>query len=107
MDLNVFITKNQCECLNEADDHPLAHALTSGGGYLQSDCDEQLILSVTFNQAVKIHSIKLKAPEKLGPKTMKLFINQPRTIDFDQAESSTAVQDITYVFYSIATYHKS
>lgn len=94
MDLNVFITKNQCECLNESDDHPLAHAFTSGGGYLQSDCDEQLILSVTFNQAVKIHSIKLKAPEKLGPKTLKLFINQPRTIDFDQAESCTAVQDI-------------
>lgn len=97
MDLNVFITKNQCECLNESDDHPLEHAFTSGGGYLQSDCDEQLICSVTFNQAVKIHSIKLKAPEKLGPKTMKLFINQPRTIDFDQAESCTAVQDITYV----------
>ncbi|XP_031638889.1 thioredoxin-like protein 1 [Contarinia nasturtii] len=94
MDLNVFITKNQCECLNEADDHPLEHAFTSGGGYLQSDCDEQLILSVTFNQAVKIHSIKLKAPEKLGPKTLKLFINQPRTIDFDQAECCTAIQDI-------------
>lgn len=105
MDLNVFITKNQCECLNEADDHPLEHAFTSGGGFLQSDCDEQLILSVTFNQAVKIHSIKLKAPEKLGPKTMKLFINQPRTIDFDQAESSTAVQDIKYVDMQFIFHH--
>lgn len=94
MDLNVFIAKNQCECLNESDDHPLTHALTSAGGYLQSDCDEQLILSVSFNQAVKIHSLRIKAPEKLGPKTVKLFINQPRTIDFDQAESSTAVQDL-------------
>lgn len=99
MDLNVFITKNQCECLNEADDHPLVHAFTSGGGYLQSDCDEQLILSVTFNQAVKIHSIKLKAPEKIGPKNLKLFINQPRTIDFDQAEACIAVQDIAYVYH--------
>lgn len=94
MDLNVFISKNECESLNEADDHPLVHAFTSGGGYLQSDCDEQLILSVTFNQAVKIHSLKFKAPEKLGPKTMKIFINQPRTIDFDMAESFTAVQDL-------------
>lgn len=97
MDLNVFISKNQCECLNESDDHPLAHSFTSGGGYLQSDCDEQLILSVTFNQAVKIHSIKLKAPEKLGPKSLKIFINQPRTIDFDMAENMSAVQDIAYV----------
>lgn len=106
MDLNVFITKNQCECLNEADDHPLEHAFTSGGGFLQSDCDEQLILSVTFNQAVKIHSIKLKAPEKLGPKTLKLFINQPRTIDFDQAESCTAVQDVVYVSYRLNIYEE-
>lgn len=94
MDLNVFVTKNQCECLNESDDHTLEHALTSGGGYLQSDCDEQLILSITFNQAVKIHSLKLKAPEKLGPKNIKIFINQPRTIDFDMAESYTSVQDL-------------
>lgn len=103
MDLNVFITKNQCECLNESDDHTFVHALTSGGGFLQSDCDEQLILSVTFNQAVKIHSIKFKAPEKLGPKTLKLFINQPRTIDFDQAESSSAVQDIVYAYNFVPT----
>lgn len=94
MDLNVFITKNQCESLNEADDHTLEHALTSGGGYLQSDCDEQLIMSITFNQAVKIHSLKFKAPEKLGPKTVKIFINQPRTIDFDMAESCVPVQDL-------------
>lgn len=97
MDLNTFITKNQCECLNEADDHTLEHALTSGGGYLQSDCDEQLILSVTFNQAVKIHSLKFKAPEKLGPKNLRIFINQPRTIDFDMAESFTCVQELVYV----------
>lgn len=94
MDINVFIMKNQCECLNEADDHPMAHALVSNGGFLQSDCDEQLILSITFNQVVKIHSIKFKAPEKLGPKNIKLFINQPRTIDFDMAESMQSVQDL-------------
>jgi hypothetical protein len=94
MDLGTFIMKNQCECLNEADDHPMAHALTNGAGYLASDCDEQLILSLTFNQAVKIHSIKLKAPEKHGPKNIKLFINQPRTIDFDMAESYQSVQDL-------------
>lgn len=94
MDINVFITKNQCECLNEADDHPMAHALVSTGGFLQSDCDEQLILSITFNQVVKIHSIKFKAPEKLGPKNIKLFMNQPRTIDFDMAESMQSVQDL-------------
>lgn len=93
MDLTTFVQKAQSECLNESDDHPFAHCLTSGG-YLQSDCDEQLILSLSFNQAVKIHSLKFKAPAQLGPKNIRLFINQPRTLDFDQAESSVSVQDL-------------
>lgn len=93
MDLTTFVQKADSECLNEADDHPFAHCLTSGG-YLQSDCDEQLILYLTFNQAVKIHSLKFKAPATIGPKNVRLFINQPRTLDFDQAESSVSVQDL-------------
>jgi len=96
MDLNTFITNSQCECLNEADDHPLVHALKAGSGYLASDCDEQLIISVTFNQAVKIHSIKIKAPPAHAPKDLKLFINQPRTLDFDMAENYNSVQDIQF-----------
>lgn len=93
MDLTSFIQKADSECLNESDDHPFAHCLTSGG-YLQSDCDEQLIMYLTFNQAVKIHSLKFKAPATIGPKNIRLFINQPRTLDFDQAESSVSVQDL-------------
>ncbi|CAG9766186.1 unnamed protein product [Ceutorhynchus assimilis] len=94
MDLSPFIAKAECECLNESDEHPLAHALTSNGGYLQSDCDEQLIISIAFNQAVKIHSLKLKAPADKGPKTVRIFINQPRTLDFDMADSYLSVQDL-------------
>ncbi|XP_068153473.1 thioredoxin-like protein 1 [Drosophila tropicalis] len=95
MELNTFILNQECECLNEDDDHNLKHALASADGYLQSDCDEQLIMSITFNQVVKIHSLKFKAPVKLGPKDVKLFINQPRTIDFEMAESMSSVQDLT------------
>lgn len=42
MDLSSFINKSQCECLNESDDHPLAHAFAAKGGFLESDCDEQV-----------------------------------------------------------------
>lgn len=42
MDLSPFILKANCECLNEHDDHPFTHCLQAGGGYLQSDCDEQV-----------------------------------------------------------------
>merc|ERR1719233_1092204 len=95
MDLSTFIDKAQSECLNEDDDHPYSHCLTSGGGFLQSDCDEQLILALSFNQGVKIHSIKLKAPADKGPKTLRIFMNQPNTLDFDKADSMVATQDIT------------
>lgn len=92
MDLIFFIMKSGCECLNESDEHPFSNCLQSSGGYLETDCDEQLIFSIAFNQPVKLHSLKVKAPEDKGPKTMKLFINQPHTLDFDQADSMEAVQ---------------
>ncbi|KAF5274783.1 hypothetical protein FQR65_LT00366 [Abscondita terminalis] len=94
MDLSPFILKANCECLNEHDDHPFTHCLQAGGGFLQSDCDEQLILSISFNQAVKIHSLRIKAPSDKGPKNIKIFINQPHTLDFDLADSYGSVQDL-------------
>ena len=93
MDLVTFIDKSKSECLNEDDEHPYQHCLSSGGGYLGSDCDEQIILSLSFNQAVKCHSIKIKAPADKGPKTVRVFSNQPNTLDFDKADGMAAVQD--------------
>lgn len=58
MDLGSFIMKNQCEALNDSDDHPLS-ALLESRGYIESDCDQQLIISLTFTQSVKVHSIKV------------------------------------------------
>jgi len=50
MDLSSFINKAHCECLNETDEHGLVGALTSEGGFLESDCDEQVseYLSVVY-----------------------------------------------------------
>ena len=60
MDLGKFLNKKGCECLNEADDHPYTHALNSDGGFLESDCDEQLILSLEFNQVCTIYCCRLQ-----------------------------------------------
>lgn len=96
MDLSTFIMKQQCECLNESDYHNFSMCLdNSDSGYLQSDVDEQLVMSITFSQPVKVHSLKIKAPTENGPKNIKLFINQPRTIDFEMASSNTPTQDLT------------
>lgn len=94
IDLITFINKSCCECLNESDDHTFLGCLSSGSNYLESDCDEQLIISIGFTQAIKLYSIKIQGPLDSGPKTLKLFINQPCTLDFDQADSMEPVQTL-------------
>ena len=53
-----------------------------------------MIINLAFNQPVKLHSIKIKGPSDKGPKNLKLFINQPHTLDFDQADSMEPVQKL-------------
>jgi hypothetical protein len=43
---------------------------------------------------LQLQSFKIKAPADNGPKTIKLFINQPKTLDFDSASGMTPVQEI-------------
>ena len=57
------IDSNGSECLNESDSHPFQHALSdSTDQYLESDCDEQLIIALAFQQPVKLHSLQLTGP---------------------------------------------
>uniref|UniRef100_A0A2K5N929 PITH domain-containing protein n=1 Tax=Cercocebus atys TaxID=9531 RepID=A0A2K5N929_CERAT len=55
--------------------------------FLESDCDEQLLITMAFNQPVKLYSMKFKGPDNgQGPKYVKIFINLPRSMDFEEAE---------------------
>jgi hypothetical protein len=64
MDLVSLINKAQSECLNQSDDHVWEHALTpSTTTFLQSDCDEQILMHITFQQAVKLHSLVIQGPD--------------------------------------------
>jgi len=95
VDLTSFISLSGCSCLNESDENTFQNALKKGPTFLESDCDEQLILTITFTQAVKLHSLKINAPDDgRGPKTIKIFKNQPSAIDFDQAERMEAVETL-------------
>jgi hypothetical protein len=61
-----LINKAQSECLNQSDDHTWEHCLNSASGiYLESDVDEQLLLHITFQQAIKLHSIIIQGPSGL------------------------------------------
>ena len=53
-----------------------------------------------YLQVVKVHSIKIKAPNSKGPKIIRVFKNQPRTLDFSQAESMTSIQVIAGIVSS-------
>lgn len=84
--LNEFINKPGSECLNQDSKHTLEAIFTDSEHYLESDCDEQLIVSLAFNQAVRIHSLRFRSPtDGRGPKTIRLFINRSSTMDFDEA----------------------
>jgi hypothetical protein len=60
-DINEFITVNQVDCLNQQEKNIVRNIFSNNDTYLESDVDEQLLISIPFNQAVKIHSMKLVA----------------------------------------------
>ena len=49
--------------------HPCKHA-----GLLQSDVDEQLLLTIPFKNMVKIHSISVRAPEDGGCSAQRMHL---------------------------------
>ena len=58
----------QCECLNMATDHTLRHCIeaeqrVNSETYLESDADEELLITLKFMQAVKISAIMIAAVE--------------------------------------------
>lgn len=95
-DLFGFFNKKTAECLNESNGHNLKQFFEakSGTNYLESDCDEQLIINIPFTQPVKLHSLKIGGPEKYGPKTVKIFINSSLVVDFDKATDTTGIQTL-------------
>ncbi|XP_062057700.1 thioredoxin-like protein 1 isoform X3 [Lepus europaeus] len=52
-----------------------------------------LLITVAFNQPVKLYSMKFQGPDNgQGPKYVKIFINLPRSMDFEEAERSEPTQ---------------
>ncbi|KAJ1486784.1 galactose-binding domain-like protein [Baffinella frigidus] len=98
-DLFGLIETQTMECLNQDNAHPVTHCLGQGvrdddNVFLQSDCDEQLLITIHFRQVVKLHSIRIKALNAdAAPDTVKIFANAIN-IGFDSAESDPCTQEL-------------
>ncbi|KAF8503722.1 PITH domain-containing protein [Russula emetica] len=102
-----YLDLSQLNCLNEVDDHNAKGIFsgktrnTTSSSYLLSDADEQLLLNIYFNQAVRIKSIVLHTATNSheGPKLIKLLINKSALgfEDVEDAEEPEAalVQELT------------
>ncbi|KAF8932041.1 PITH domain-containing protein [Dissophora ornata] len=93
-DISDQITLSQVDCLNQQTANHIRNALKADDTFLESDVDEQLIISVPFNQAIKLHSIKL-VPKDIAhaPKTIKLYANK-LALGFDETDSVQETQTI-------------
>lgn len=51
------------DALNQQEEHNVKNIFKEDDSFLESDVDEQMIISVPFNQPVKLHSLKFKVPD--------------------------------------------
>jgi hypothetical protein len=58
------------DALNQQEEHNVKNIFKEDDSFLESDVDEQMIISVPFNQPVKLHSLKFKVPD-IGKKKKK------------------------------------
>ena len=97
VDITEHVVKQQLDCLNMKDGYSTENLISaSSSKLLESDCDEQLMLTIQFRQPVKLHTIKFWAPATNGPKTVKLYANKPH-LGFSDVESVEATQLLTLV----------
>jgi len=97
IELNLDIRR--CDVLNAGNRNAL-DAVLQGGGELSSDCDEQLLITVAFTTAVKLHSIIVEGPES-APSELRLFVNQV-SMSFDDAEQNEPMQTLALDQASVA-----
>jgi len=92
-DVTEFVVKSSVSCLNQDDSAPVKN-LFQDEGHLASDSDAQLLIFFPFKNTIKLHSIKIDAPEDgSAPKTIKLFVNNT-SLNLNLAERERATQEI-------------
>jgi hypothetical protein len=93
VDLTGLIDKKSIVCLNQSSVNSIGNALQDNGTFVESDCDDQLLVTLPFNSSVKIMSITIRSPDvEHAPSKVRLFANR-LNLDFDSAVSVPAEQE--------------
>ena len=94
VDLTGLIDKKSIVCLNQNSSNPIGNALSDRPDtFVETDCDDQLLVTLPFNSSVKIMSITIRSPDiEHAPSKVKLFANR-LSLDFDSAGSVKAEQE--------------
>ena len=94
------VSSKGLSCLNESASHPLSSILgpqagPKGRSYLESDVDPELLISIPFNEAVKIKAVSIFSGVSPGqaPRTVRLFVNHV-AMDFGDADATEPAQEI-------------
>jgi len=101
VDLEDKIDWAKCEALNKTNQSSLQNVLKQGLRdqemlLLESDADEQLLLSIVFKSRVKLHSMTISGPsDGRAPKEIALLANRPN-LDFNDVESMQATQELEW-----------
>eukprot|EP01097_Dermamoeba_algensis_P003223 TRINITY_DN228_c0_g1_i1.p1 TRINITY_DN228_c0_g1~~TRINITY_DN228_c0_g1_i1.p1 ORF type:complete len:190 (+),score=37.13 TRINITY_DN228_c0_g1_i1:96-665(+) len=64
--LNPLIELHQVACLNQSKNNTVKNLFDNSDSFLESDCDEQLLIYIPFQQPVKIQGISVSAPDAGG-----------------------------------------
>jgi len=87
-----YLDKDNCRCFNDL-------AVTSFQAFLDGRKLSsgkgvgKLLMVYVFNQPLMLQHFKIKAQKHSGPKSIKFFINQPITSDFENLTNLTPVQE--------------
>ncbi|KAI9593631.1 thioredoxin-like protein [Syncephalis fuscata] len=81
-DITSLVEVAQVDCLNQHGDHGVRN-LFEASGHLESEVDAQLMISIPFQQAVKLHSIKFSAVLEAESVTETQVLELTQT-DYDQ-----------------------
>lgn len=90
--LNSVISTSSC--LNQDTNFPVANILKKSDMTLKSDTDHQLLITLQFEQSVKLSALKFfGVSEGTAPSEIRLFINKP-DLGFGDAEDAASTQDL-------------